>query len=161
VVVSELIAPAVAARPVTLLAPPASALMYPLGMVITMVPPLLMSVAVLKATETVAEAVAGTNELGVKVLNNVIVPPSAFAVWGLLAVSIATPAAVPVLTVKPLQRDVDSMGEPRVRPPIVTVNVPAVTAALVVMTTDVCCVAAIVPAKPVDAVNCCVGVPVK
>jgi len=130
-------------------------------MVITMVPPLLMSVAVLKATETVAEAVAGTNELGVKVVNDVIVPPSAGAVTELLAVSIMTPAAVPVLTVNPLQSEVDSMGPPRVRPAIVTVNVPAVTAALVVMTTDVEAVAPMVPAKPVDAVKDDVGVPVK
>jgi len=110
--------------------------------------------------EIVALAVAGAVELGVKVVNAETTPPMAGAAFELLAVSIATPAAVPVDTVNPLQRVVGCMGAPRVRPVIVTVKGPAVTAAVVVIVTEVWPVGPMFAAKPVEATTP-VGLPVK
>jgi len=110
----------------------------------------------------VALAVAGTVVLGVKVVNAEMTPPIAGAGFELLTVSITAPAAVPVDTVNPLQREVGCMGAPRVRPEIVTVKgEPVVTAAVVVMTTDVVLVGPMFAAKPVEATTAGVGVPEK
>ena len=125
-----------------------------------MMAPFARGVGTVNATATVAEPVAGTVVLRVKVVK-VMRPPIAGADFELLAVSIPAPAAVPVNTVNPLQREVGCMGAPRVRPAIVTVKEPAVTAAVVVITTKFVVVAAMLAAKPVVATTGVVGVPVK
>jgi len=116
-------------------------------------------VGTVNATATVAEPVAGTVVLRVKVVK-VMRPPIAGAATELLAVSIPAPAAVPVNTVNPLQREVGCMGAPRVRPAIVTVKEPAVTAAVVVIVTEVAPKTPMLAAKPVEATTGVVGVPV-
>jgi len=111
--------------------------------------------------ETVAVVAAGTVVLGMKVVNAEMRPPIAGADFELLAVSITAPAAVPVNTVNPLQREVGCMRAPRTRPAIVTVKELAVTAAVVVIMTEFRVVGAMLAAKPVEATTGVVGAPVK
>jgi len=104
------------------------------------------------------DAVVGTREDGVKEVTETR-PPRLGGVNTVPALSvdveIATPNAEPQLSDCEI-----CVGPPIVIPAIVTVKVPAVTAAVVVIVTEFVVVGAMLAAKPVEATTGVVGVPV-
>jgi len=110
-----------------------------------------MLVAVVKVTTTLDDAVKGTREEGTKPVT-VATPPSLGAVNRVPMLSVVVLMAIPAGTA--------GVGPPIVTPAIVTVKEPAVTAAVVVIVTEVAPKTPMLAAKPVEATTGVVGVPV-